>query len=103
MRALILALVAAVMLELAPAALAARPCQDRGGDPVRCDTPGAMPRGWTLQGQRLQDMHAPEPPDPSPAALVGLVCVIGGFFALVMLMPKFDDWDEQEGDDKERG
>jgi hypothetical protein len=103
MRALILALVVTAMLGAAPAALAARPCQDRAGDPVRCDTPSAMPRGWTLQGQRLMDLHAPEPPEPSPAALIGLASVIGGLFVLILLMPKFEDWDEQEGDDKERG
>lgn len=103
MRLLILAFVATAVLGMAPAALAARPCQNRVGDPVRCETPGAMPRGWTLQGQRLIDLHAPDTPEPSATALVGLACVIGGFFALVMLMPRFDDWDEQEGDDKERG
>jgi len=34
--------------------------------------------------------------------------VLGGFFALIALMPEFDgragsDWDKQEGDDEESG
>ena len=103
MRALILAFAAAAALATSAPALAARPCQDRGGDPIRCGTPGAMPVGWTLQGQRLLDLHAPETPEPSLDELMGLICVIGGFFALVLLMPEFDGWDRQEDDDKEQG
>ena len=34
--------------------------------------------------------------------LFGLFCVLGGFFALIAMMPQFDgDWDRQE-DDAER-
>ena len=103
MRPLILAFTVAAILATGAPALAARPCQDRSGDPIRCGTPGAMPVGWTLQGQRLLDLHAPGRPEPSLDELVGVACVIGGFFALVLLMPEFDGWDRQEGDDKEQG
>jgi hypothetical protein len=31
--------------------------------------------------------------------LFGLACVLGGFFALIALMPRFDgEWDHQEDD-----
>jgi hypothetical protein len=106
MRRSILALTTATYLLAAPAALAAPTCQNRVGDTVRCGTAGAMPVGWTLPDHERLERQASSPPGPTPAMLVGLICFVGGLFALIALMPNFDgsrpgDWDRQEGDDEE--
>jgi hypothetical protein len=103
MRRLILGLAATMALLASSPAQAARPCQDRSGDPIRCGTPGAMPVGWTLQGQKLIDLHVPERAEPGLGVLFGAGCLIGGLFALILRMPPFEDWDEQEKDDAEPG
>jgi len=103
MRFLIVASAVATLLLTAPAATAAPTCQDRNGDTIRCGTPGAMPVAWSLTPQQLMDRRTSRSIPPSLDQLFGLFCVIGGFFALVLLMPRFDgDWDEQEGGDEER-
>ena len=89
---------------LGPAAALAGPtCQDRSGDTVRCGTQGAMPVGWVLPWREREDRPRPEP--VSPGALIGLVCALGGVFALIALMPDFQGrgggWDRLEEDDEE--
>ena len=106
MRPSILAIAATAFLLTAPAALAAPTCQDANGDTIRCETPGAMPVGWTLPAQERLARQASEPATPLADELLGLVCFLGGFFALIALMPEFDgwnpgDWDRQEGDDED--
>jgi hypothetical protein len=103
MRPIILVLAAALLT--APAAMAAPTCQDRNGDTIRCGTQGAMPVGWTLSEQARQDRGLPPPALPTAREAFGLLCVIGGLFAIIALMPAFDgwregDWDAQEGDEK---
>jgi hypothetical protein len=107
MRPLILASVAAAALLTAPAALAAPTCQNKFGDGMKCGTPGAMPVGWVLPREQMLAWEAARPADLSPHDLLALVCLLGGFFALIALMPDFDGWgagerDEQAGDE-ERG
>jgi hypothetical protein len=102
MRRLIPALALAAALLSAPAAMAGPTCQDRNGDTIRCGTEGAMPVGWTLPARE----RAPAASEaPSPAALFGLICALGGVFALIALMPDFQGeqggWDRLEGDDEE--
>jgi len=41
--------------------------------------------------------NADDFPLPSPETLFGLICVVGGLFALIGLMPDFDGWGEQDG------
>jgi hypothetical protein len=103
MRPLILALAAVTALASTPIACAAAVCQDTDGAPIRCHSRGAMPEGWTVTPQQLQDRQTFGPKEPSATQLFGVVCFIGGFFALVLLMPKFDSWDRQEDDDEGRG
>jgi hypothetical protein len=103
-RASILAIAAAATLLTTPAAFAAPTCQDRNGDTIRCGTPGAMPVGWTLSPQaRL--LRGTKPSGPTPGALLAMISIVGGLFALIALMPDFDgwhdgDWDKQEGEER---
>ena len=94
MRLLILALAAAILLPAAPVARAAPTCLDSGGQVIRCGTPGAMPVGWRAPARQTSAR-------PSLELLISLGLVIGGLFALIALMPRFDGdrWDAQEGDD----
>ncbi len=95
MRRSILIVTAAVGL-MSATALAAPTCQDAMGVTVRCGTPGAMPVGWTLP-QELRPASRPI----EPHQLLEVLCALGGFFALLALMPDFEgDWDE-EGSDEE--
>lgn len=106
MRPMILAFTATALLMLsAPAALAGPTCQDQNGDSLRCGGPGAMPVGWTLPADQRPSQRAVP---ITPGVLVSLIGVIGGFFALIALMPQFEssrggDWDEQEGDREDLG
>lgn len=100
-RATLSGLVCALALLASPAARAAPSCLDRHGETVRCGTAGAMPVGWTLPPDqaraRLATMDADA--DLDAGRLIGLVCVIGGLFALFALLPDFDGgWDRQESD-----
>ena len=105
MRPMILAVFAAALLMLAPAARAAPTCQDESGQTIRCGTVGAMPVGWTLPPGQRPAIPASGPAEPSPAELAALACIIGGLTVLIALMPPFDGsrsgggWDKQEGDD----
>ena len=108
MRLLILAFIVATAVLTSRTAFAAPTCQDQNGDTIRCGTPGAMPVGWTPSPEQLLNRQSSESNGPSMNELLDLICVIGVFFALIALMPEFDgsrsgDWDEQEGDDEERG
>ena len=90
----------ATSLLCAPTALAGPTCQDANGDTIRCGTDGALPVGQAPPpGLRAPDRGASH---LTPAAIFGLVCVIGGVFGLIALMPRFGgDWDKQQGDDDE--
>jgi len=86
----------------APAAIAAPTCQDRNGDTIRCNTPGAMPVGWTPSPEVLLAKKSAAP-DDSVQALEAAV-VVALFLAMIALLPEFDgtkstDWARQEGDD----
>jgi hypothetical protein len=102
-RRLILALAAVAVLASTPAIGVAGVCQDTDGAPIRCHARGAMPEGWTISPQQLMDRQTFGPKEPSATQLFGVFCFIGGFFALVLLMPKFDSWDRQEEDEEEHG
>lgn len=107
MRATIPAVLAAALwLAAAADARAAPTCQDLTGQAVKCGTPGAMPVGWTAPPAAQWERDRALSPEPDTAEQWALVLVIGGLFALIALMPKFDgwtpgDWDHQEGDEEE--
>ena len=106
MRPSLPALAAAALLFSAPPAFAAPTCQDQTGAVIRCGVPGAMPVGWTLPPEQRWERDFNAPSGPTPAEQWSLVAVLGGLFALIALMPKFDgwgpgDWDRQEGDEEE--
>ncbi len=106
MRLLLPAVSAGVLLFTAPWALAAPTCQDKTGGAIRCGTPGAMPVGWTLPPDQRWERDFYAPSEPTPTEQWSLIAVIGGLFAIIALMPKFDgwgagDWDRQEGDEEE--
>jgi hypothetical protein len=105
MRAHAAALVAlALMMLAAPTALAAPSCLDRQGQTVRCGTTGAMPVGWTLPPDQARVRLSAMDVRLDAGRLIGLVCVLGGLFALFALLPDFDDgWDHQEDDRERRG
>jgi len=94
------------VLAIAPAARASPTCQDAHGDSIRCGISGAMPVGWVLPAEMR--LKLPAPSQIPPQVLFGLICAIGGFFALIALMPDFDgwrsgDWDRQQDDEEEAG
>ena len=99
--ALALSLVAPT-LALPAAALAGPNCIDRQGEMIRCGAPRAMPVGWSLPPDEERARLAARAPDLSVRQLVGLICVIGGLFALFALLPDFDGgWDRQEDEAKD--
>jgi hypothetical protein len=88
----------------APAALAAPSCLDRRGDTVRCESAGAMPVGWTPPPEQVRAHLAATGSQLDVRQTLGLICVMGGIFALFALLPDFDDgWDRQEDDCEPRG
>lgn len=78
-------------------AVAAPTCQDNAGQTVRCEAAAALPVGVSP----ADDSAARESdfPLPGPETMFGLICVVGGLFALIGLMPDFDGWGpgEHEG------
>jgi hypothetical protein len=104
MRATILASALAAAVLIVSAAGAAPVCETRDGESVRCGAPDAMPVGQILSPAERQALH-PDTPMPMREVL-SLIAVIGGLFALIALMPRFDgakgaDWDRQEDDDRD--
>src|SRR5215471_1495229 len=98
MRRSILIAAAAVTL-LSTGALAAPTCQNETGETVRCGTPGAMPVGWTLPAELRAGGRTVRPIEPY--RLLEVLIALGGFFALLALMPDFEgDWDEEGRDGK---
>jgi hypothetical protein len=79
---------------LAPTLAAAAPtCLDAAGETVRCEAPGALPVGVAPSpAPDAASVQSDEFPLPSAPTLFGLVCVLGGLFALIGLMPDFDGW-----------
>lgn len=96
-RRLAAALLLGVVLLLPRAAAAASPCPDGDGQTVRCEAPNALPLAATPAGEA----EAPSPADiplPAPEMLFGVICLVGGLFALIGLMPDFDGWSSGEQD-----
>ena len=94
---------AALMISAVSPAVAAPTCQTSGGQTVKCGAPGAMPAGWTLPPQERRQSEAPA----TVAQLLGALCALGVFFALLALMPDFDGsqpegWDKEEGEIRAR-
>jgi hypothetical protein len=88
-----------VVLASGPAAIAAPTCQNHNGDAVRCGTAGALPVGQIVPPQSRPADRVANP--LAPPVIFGLVCVIGGIFALIALMPRFGgEWDKQQDDDE---
>ena len=102
MRSTLLALMVAAVLAVGPAAFAAPTCQDQNGVITRCGTPKAMPVGWTASEAQRAALNGSS--DLNPTEWLALFAIVGGLFALIALMPRFDNaegnrWDRQEGDD----
>jgi len=88
-------------LALAAPAAAAPTCLDSAGATVRCGAPNALPVGVAPPAE--QDVaHEDGIPLPAPDTLFGLVCVLGGLFVLIGLMPDFDGWGPGEGEGRGR-
>jgi hypothetical protein len=104
MRLSLLAPIAASAALCAFAVQAGPTCVDRHGDTVRCGTPRAMPVGWDLpRAERMahDDMAASE---LDGRGVFGLICFVGGLFALFALLPDFEEaWDGQEDDEEGAG
>jgi hypothetical protein len=82
------------------AAAAAPTCVDNTGQTVRCEAANALPVGASPAPD------AARPADdalPSPQTLFGLICVLGGLFTLIGLMPDFDGWGPGEQDGRRKG
>ena len=90
-RRLAAAVAVAGALLLPLAAHAAPTCLDDTGATVRCDAPNALPVGVSPAPEQVADRDE-DIPLPSPQTLFGLICVLGGLFALIGLMPDFDGW-----------
>ena len=102
MRPSVLAILVTTVLLISPSALAAPGCVDRNGGMRRCGIPGAMPVGWDISPDQRQARNAEMSVSLNLAELTGLICFIGGIFALIALLPDFDaGWDAQESDDEE--
>src|SRR5262249_42532053 len=81
-------------------AQAAPTCQDIAGETIRCGTPGAMPVGWTLPAELRVSRQASQ---MEPHQLLAMICVVGGLFALLALLPDFQgEWDKESSDDEGR-
>jgi hypothetical protein len=94
----------ALAMLAAPAALAAPSCLDRQGETVRCGAAGAMPVGWTPPPDQVRAHLAATDSQLDVRQTLSLICVIGGIFALLALLPDFDaGWDRQEDDREPRG
>jgi hypothetical protein len=82
-----------LMLAAAPA-LAAPTCWDRAGHVVRCGTAGAGPVGAALTPDQDAARLAIPTFRLSAREAFALAAVVGGLFALIALMPRFDGrWD----------
>jgi hypothetical protein len=101
-RPLILAIVTGLWIALT--ALAPPRCDDLSGRAVRCGTAGAVLVGWKSSREMLAAQEAGAPAELSSTQVFGLVCFIGGLFALFALLPDFEagdggGWDRQEDDE----
>jgi hypothetical protein len=82
-----------------PALASAAPtCLDAAGETVRCEAPDALPVDMSPAAAAAEREAAI--PLPSAQTLFGLVCVLGGLFALIGLMPDFDGWGPGEHEDR---
>jgi hypothetical protein len=101
--ALIAGLVLSAPILSATAAQAGPTCVDRHGEMLRCGAPGAMPVGWRLPADQPRDGPTAQADDPGAVKLFGLICFLGGLFALIALLPDFEGrWDGQGADEEER-
>ena len=87
----------------ATAATAAPTCLDPAGETVRCDAPNALPVGVSPAPDPASRQETATVPLPAPETLFALVCILGGLFVLIGLMPDFDGWGpgEHEGRGKQ--
>jgi hypothetical protein len=100
MRPSLLAPIAAAVLLAAGSAQAGPSCIDRNGDMIRCGTPGAMPVGWDLPRAERMAHDDRVASQLDGRGLFGLICFVGGLFALFALLPDFEEaWDGQENDE----
>jgi hypothetical protein len=83
------------VLTAAAPALAAPTCWNAAGETVRCGTDGALPVGSTLSEAQEAGRQARSAELPL-AGWLGLVCAVGGLFALIALMPDFEGWDGRQ-------
>ena len=73
---------------------------------VKCGEPTAMPVGWKAPPDVQARHDAMGLGDIDPNDLFSLICIVGGFFALIALMPDFgragggEGWDEQQDDER---
>jgi hypothetical protein len=97
-------LVFVIALSVSPVALAAPTCLDRRAETVRCEARGAMPVGWAPAPDEIRAHAATTDSELGFRRTLGLICLIGGLFALFALLPDFDGgWDRQEDDREPRG
>jgi hypothetical protein len=86
------------VLTLLAAARAAPVCENRAGEPVRCEAKDAMPLGWKLPA--AERARHPLPPTDTRLA-TDAVLLVALLLALVALLPEFDgredaDWIEKD-------
>jgi hypothetical protein len=104
MRAATPGLALTLLMLSAPVAMAAPTCLNARGDMARCGTTGAMPLGWTPPAGSQVGRATGEADASDDGKLIGLTAFLAGLFALIALMPDFEDsWDRQGGDDDLRG
>lgn len=95
------ALAAAAFLTASSAHASPPACNTVTGENARCGEAGAMPFGWTPPDAILERQR--ELTLPAWPQLLSLAGLLGSFFALIALMPKFDgNWEAEEGDDDRR-
>ena len=87
----------ALTLATAPAA-AAPICQNRLGDWVHCDAPGAMPLGWRVPDEVYTARVLSRTPPVERDILIAAAVMLAALLALIALLPKFDgargeDWE----------
>jgi hypothetical protein len=83
-----------LMLAAGPV-LAAPTCWDRAGHVVRCGTVGAGPVGAALTPEQDRARRAIPTYRLSAREAFALAAVVGGLFALIALMPRFNGrWDD---------
>ena len=89
-------------LTLAAPAAAAPICQNKLGDWVHCDAPGAMPLGWQVPDDVYTARVLSRTPPVKRETLIAAAVMLAALLALIALLPKFDgakdeDWTQPGG------